>query len=782
MSRAALAALAALGACTSALGRSRVAVGREAALEGDWSRSLAPAPGVKKTPVQRVVGLLEKMKAQLQAEADGEAAMYDKMVCWCETGSKGKNQAIAEADAKILALGSEVESRSANFGKLSAEITHLKSQIAEDTKALEQAQSLRERGAEGFRAREKILVQAITNLRNAIAVLDKHQGGSLLQFGTPLVSGLQVLLRDLATRRELLAAGAARPSLLAISTDQEQGINHVLFDSLDVHGAAVPELPPRFAEAVVSSAAEAATKSAAPAAFLQASQQGPVWAGWKSYNPRSSGIFGVLEQMLEDFQSELKDIQATEATEGQAHAELAETKGEQVELGKEKLDALEEEDASNQKALADANEDLDMTRKQRSADVKFLQNLQGTCNDLDKNWERRSATRSEEIKAVTEAISILTQDDNRETLVRSVTLLQEGASARASATAARRARAAAALRSLAREPGLDDDDLLADWHGRHGQALAARPAGEHRARLSALAAAVQLNGFMKVKEMMDRMVEELKQQQASDVKLKAYCTKELGQNKKATYTKTQEKKDLEMKIDALTTAQTDLAREIADAKAQIAETDVEIKTASQSREQENSEFQTTLADQRATQAILKKAMLRLRDFYGRGQEGGPGPAGPPGPTSLLQRQTPPAQFGAYKANAASTPVMGLLEQIIEDSKRLEAEATQSESKAQADYQQFVKESNALIAQLAKGVTVKTKVSAATKMEKAETKSNHQDSIDMLESLNAYEADLHAQCDWSLRNFGIRQKARLQEIEAIQGAKAILSGAAAPAAA
>jgi len=44
------------------------------------------------------------------------------------------------------------------------------------------------------------------------------------------------------------------------------------------------------------------------------------------------------------------------------------------------------------------------------------------------------------------------------------------------------------------------------------------------------------------------------------------------------------------------------------------------------------------------------------------------------------------------------------------------------------------------------------------------------------SLAQYEADLHEQCDFVLKNFDIRQKARLQEMEAVQAAKAILSGA------
>merc|ERR550525_1042904 len=98
-----------------------------------------------------------------------------------------------------------------------------------------------------------------------------------------------------------------------------------------------------------------------------------------------------------------------------------------------------------------------------------------------------------------------------------------------------------------------------------------------------------------------------------------------------------------------------------------------------------------------------------------------------------------------------------------------------EYKAQADYEKFVLDSNALITQLKLMITVKTKAIAAAKVETEETKSYLQSTIGELEALAAYEADLHAQCDFTIKNFDIRQKARLQEIEAIQAAKGILSG-------
>merc|ERR1719156_443116 len=118
-----------------------------------------------------------------------------------------------------------------------------------------------------------------------------------------------------------------------------------------------------------------------------------------------------------------------------------------------------------------------------------------------------------------------------------------------------------------------------------------------RAKLSALAMSVQLDAFTKVKEAMDQMVAELKEQQAEEVKLKEHCTTEFNENEQQTYTKTEEKEDLERKMEQLTTLKEKLTKEIEEAKATIANTEMEIKKAGEAREKENAEFQTTIADQ-----------------------------------------------------------------------------------------------------------------------------------------------------------------------------------------
>merc|ERR1719171_3079768 len=273
---------------------------------------------------------------------------------------------------------------------------------------------------------------------------------------------------------------------------------------------------------------------------------------------------------------------------------------------------------------------------------------------------------------------------------------------------ARRSRAMASLRKAAQAPAFEADDLLAAWHGRggHGQKVSMLGAAAGpRMQLSTLAVSVGLDSFTQIKKAMDQMVADLKKEQEEEVKFKTYCNKELDANEKETYQKTETKEDLEATIAKLTKLLKKLSEEIAAAKAQIAETETAILKASQVREGENAEFQTIVADQRATQDILNKALGKLKAFY-KSEKGG----------ALLQRasQEPPVKFNSYKKNAGASPVIGMIEQIVEDSKALESEAVAAETEAQKSYETFVKDSNDLIKQLSDSVAAKTKASAKAK--------------------------------------------------------------------
>merc|ERR1719253_720733 len=132
--------------------------------------------------------------------------------------------------------------------------------------------------------------------------------------------------------------------------------------------------------------------------------------------------------MKEEFEANLSQEQKDEVQAIADFEALKEAKTEQIAAGKETLDTMESEHAANVKALSDAKEDLQLTTEQRTEDVEYLRNLRLTCQDLDHQWEERSKMRSEETKAVAQALAIITEDDNREHLMNSISFLQESQS------------------------------------------------------------------------------------------------------------------------------------------------------------------------------------------------------------------------------------------------------------------------------------------------------------------------------------------------------------------
>jgi len=261
------------------------------------------------------------------------------------------------------------------------------------------------------------------------------------------------------------------------------------------------------------------------------------------------------------------------------------------------------------------------------------------------------------------------------------------------------------------------------------------------------------------------MIADLKQEQQDEVDFKAHCEAEFDATEKETFVKKDLKEDIEADIERFGRLAAKLTDEIAVLQSQIHDTDVAIGKATLDREGENADFQRTVSDQRATQVILKKALGKLREFYKK--------------AFLIQqaksKQAPPVHFKKMTNNAISGPVIGLIEQIIEDSKALESKAMAGEKEAQKNYESFVMDSNDLINKLSESVSVKTKARAGAEMDSEQAKSDLDSANGELEALAKYESDLHKDCDWTLKNFEIRQKARLDEMETIGQAKAILSG-------
>merc|ERR1719482_2218992 len=287
-------------------------------------------------------------------------------------------------------------------------------------------------------------------------------------------------------------------------------------------------------------------------------------------------------------------------------------------------------------------------------------------------------------------------------------------------------------------------------------------------KLSNMAIQTRVMKFDAITMALERMVKPLEEEQKAEVEKRDFCIAEFNTNEAATASKGRENADTQAKLDDAKMTIDELTKAIDELTTDIANAKTEFKRAGEDREKENKEFQITVADQRATQKLLTAALNILKGFYEKKAKAAllqtQQPAGPP----------PPPGFEAYKKNAAAGGVMGMIQQIINDAKAMEAETIRSEEDAQKAYEDFVKDTNASIEEKSKDIVNKSESKA--KADLVEAKENKEAVMLELEQLANYKAELHSSCDFVMKNFEIRQTARDEEIEALKQAKAILSGA------
>jgi len=446
--------------------------------------------------------------------------------------------------------------------------------------------------------------------------------------------------------------------------------------------------------------------------------------------------------MKETFEQNLAASQKEEQANQKAYEDLKAAKEEEIAAGQAQIDTKTQELADTDEKNAQAKEDIKDTRASLAADEEFLMMLKEKCQMTDSEWEERQKTRQQEMEACSKALAVLSGDDAHDLFSKTFNpaLVQDGAQFQSK----RRSAASKLLAAIAQKV--------------------------QSPRLATLAVRVRLDAFTRVKKAIDDMIAQLLVEKADEIKHKDFCVDEFNKNQLETEKKEREKKDLIAKIEDLEMTIDALTKAIDTLKAEIAEMQVQLKRAGEDRELENKEFQTTVADQRASQKLLQAALTILQDFYGKKDAAAfvqrQEPAGPP----------PPPGFEAYKKNAASGGVMGMIQQIINDTKAMEAETIRSEEDAQKAYEDFVKETNASIEAKSKDIVNKSETKAKAESDFVETKEEKESVMVELEQLSNYNAELHSSCDFIMKNFDLRQTARDEEVEALRQAKAILSGA------
>jgi septal ring factor EnvC (AmiA/AmiB activator) len=300
-------------------------------------------------------------------------------------------------------------------------------------------------------------------------------------------------------------------------------------------------------------------------------------------------------------------------------------------------------------------------------------------------------------------------------------------------------------------------------------------------------------GFEKVISMIDAMVSSLKKEQMDDSDKKEYCL--------STFDSTEDKiKELEHVASDTETAIASaeekiaaLAEEIVETERSISALDSSVSAATAMRKAENEDYKALVQADSAAKELLLFAKNRLNKFYN------PKLYNPPAKKELsemgaisrdmsfvqisehVQRRSgvepPPETWDAYaKKTEESAGVIAMIDLLVKDLDTELTEAATEEKNAQEEYDKTIADAKAERVGLSKSLKDKSAAKADTMADLGELTATKKSTAAELMATEKTLGDLHADCDWLLKYYSVREEARTGEIEALGNAKAILSGA------
>jgi hypothetical protein len=446
------------------------------------------------SPIQKVVTLIKEMKAQTEKEAKEDMAAYDKYKCWCTTTEEEKTAAIKDAETKIGELSSFIEEAAATEGELKTQIAALGEDIAADKDSLASATSMRSEEKQEFLVEEADMKETLDLLSQAITVLSKVQlmqkHASASAKSAALVQ-VQALVKrfKLPPRFHNVMEKDLFDMLGAFQGVDNQQRNVGAFLGESSKDSSLPWIKSE----------EQIGKESNPNDLKGAA------ASSKSYNSRSGGILGLLKQMGDETAKNLASAQKEELGAEIDFQKLAAAKTGEIASASDQKESKELQLADLKDKVAKAKEDMEATKASLSSDEAFMLEITQNCKVEDEQYAARSKVRAEEIKALGETLDILTGDEARSLFDKTISFLQVGSIRNSNSVEKAAAQEKATTRAMQR---------------------IVQMARKHRNwALASLAVRVKLDAFTKVKEAIDKMLAELKEQQKAEYAKWESCKK-----------------------------------------------------------------------------------------------------------------------------------------------------------------------------------------------------------------------------------------------------------------
>jgi len=663
------------------------------------------AIGTDVSPVEKVIQLLTDMKNEVEAEGKTEAGTYNTFACFCRETTQQKSSSVTTGQDNIESLSADIAEKTATREEKIDEIQSRKKKQEELAATLEETKVRLAKERAEYDVTATDLSKAISSLENAISAMDK-----------------------------------SKPSFLAIKADVKRSLE--LAQVLNI--VKTPKMK-------------------AVAAFLQTK----VDPDDPEYKYHSQGIIDVLQDLHGDFNAEKKQVDEEWAKTKQAEENLIADLGSQMTENSNTIDTLERDVSGLATAIAQDREDLVDAEALMKDDQLYLKDLTERCEQRAGAYDQRSLLRADEIKALTEALVLLTGDvKDADEAANKRAFIQQNDKLHPTI-----GKAPSFLQTARKEV----KNLLERARGqtrsvevRKEKALTTlRDEGKRLSStaLISLAMKVQADPFVKVKQLIQKLIERLVAESTSEATKKGFCDYELSKAEKNRNHRWADVQRLSAELASLESKQESLEEELSELSEELKELTINLGDAKDMRAESKSENIQTLKDAKAGLAAVSEALLVLKVFYKRAAKA----------TVLLQaspvdEDDPGAASGAYKgAQQKSNAVIALLEDIVSDFELTIKKTSALEDKEAAEFVNFDRTSKKDIG----GKETKTELDqqdlATTKSSIEEKMKDMSSNMDLVDKALQELEDLKPVCIDTGMSYEERVEKREEEIAALKTA-------------
>jgi len=598
------------------------------------------------SPVEKVVTMLEDLQTQVVVEGKAEAKTYDKFACFCKDMTAEKTDAISAGTDKSADLSALIEQLTNDRSTADDDINDLNKKIDDLDKSMKENKEKRAAEKATYDALFAELTKGITDLTNAVNTLKSSRPASLMSLKSVIKT-----IRQAAFMGDAMGHSPKNQQALASLLQQD------------------PEVP------------------------------------MEDFTFHSEEIISMIEGLQSDFKTKLSEVKIEE-TKAVSDFDLqmqADT-DERAAAAKELKDTNELK-AEKMEAIAASSKELTETSATLTDDQNYLKDLTEKCNAKSKEWDQRSQMRQDELTALTTALTIVKEGVATKTTEKTVRLVQSTAKVSPHSFV---------TDDSADDSDPEDDSDLADLSfAQLGSAraqlsrvakgskkflqsdsprdtvialLKAKSTQLDSPVLAALATKAAADPFVKIKKLIQELIERLLQEAADEANHKGWCDKEFGKAKQSRAMKAEAVKSLNEALAKSEALRDKLTEEIAILTKEIDELETALATTTKERNDESAENAATVSEAQEGQAAVEQAIGVLEKFYKTAAK-----AEVFVQTSSKQvPDMPDAGFsGANKGSqSASTGILGMLDVIKSDFVRTIKETEKAEKAAAKEFMEF----------------------------------------------------------------------------------------------